>query len=83
MTRDLNHLQYFFGQVVGDPLHRTQCLWAKCDKIVSKASRTNAAIVLMIQRRNPADSLEHVVRSATRRVVGKTGNDAQLAPGTI
>lgn len=69
MTRDLNYLQHFFGQVFGDPLHRTQCLWAKCDKIVSKASRTNAAIVLMIQRRNPADSLEHVVRSATQSML--------------
>lgn len=69
MTQDLNCLQHFFGRVFGDPLHRTQCIWAQCDKSVSKATRTNAAIVLMIQRRSPADSLEGTVLSATKNML--------------
>lgn len=61
MTQDLNRLQHFFGRVFSDPLHRTQCIWAQCDKSVSKAS--------LIQRRSPADSLERTVLSATRSML--------------
>lgn len=46
VSRTLFRRKALFGRVFGDPLHRTQCIWATCSNSVPKESRINAAILL-------------------------------------
>ena len=66
MSRDLNSLQFLFGQAIGDPSHRTRCMWKACTKSVPKETRNHATILLRIQWRSKFDTTERVLFKATR-----------------
>ena len=76
MSRDLNTLQFLFGQAIGDPSHRTRCMWKMCNKSVSKETRNHATILLRVQRRSKIDTTEQTLATATKYMLcTKCGRD--------
>jgi hypothetical protein len=58
-------LQSLFGRVIGDPIHRLECIWvkdgARCWNAVSKSSRINGALCLRMFQEFPV-SHSHELR---------------------